>query len=308
MYKNNSHYSKEDIIMTEKRTDKGNKRFKKGIAILAVTGTVLTGAGAFLLFTGPGHSLVNSTVTTSQQGEQKVEAASCQVKQKLPASMRDDQEIEGKLQKLSDRAMTIDVNGDAQTYDFASSVEREAVQKEDWVKIALNTNQQIKELEREDPDDRNDREDDGNRSNDSSDDANERYGILRALSQSELTLEQDGPETIYAMADRAERDVSKSGDIVKIELSADGQVRELDREEDDENRNDVRDEDRDDAREQEVRGTLSKITNQEIIIEQNGAQKSYSRTSNMEQDDDIRVGGSVKLELNASDEVTEIDE
>jgi len=235
-------------------------------------------------------------VTTSQQAEQKVEAASHQVEQKLPASMRDDQEIVGTLQKLSDRSMTIDVNGDAQTYDFASSVEREAVQKEDWVKIDLNANQQITELEREDPDDRNDREDDGNRSNDSSDDANERYGILRALSQSELTLEQDGQETIYAMADRAERDAAKSGDTVKIELNADGQVRELDREDDD------------DAREQEIRGTLSKVTNQEIIIEQNGAQKSYSRASNMEQDDDVRVGSSVKLELNASDEVTEIDE
>jgi len=308
MYKNNSHYLKEDIIMTEKRTDKGNKYFKKGIATLAITGTVLTGAGAFLLFTGPGHSLVNSTVTTSQQAEQKVAAASRQVEQKLPASMRDDQEIEGTLQKLSDRSMTIDVNGDAQTYDFASSVEREAVQKEDRVKIDLNANQQITELEREDQDDRNDREDDGNRSNDSLDDANERYGVLRALSQSELTLEQDGQETIYAMADRVERDTVKSGDIVKIELNADGQVRELDREEDDENRNDARDEDRDDAREQEVRGTLSKITNQEIIIEQNGTQKSYSRASNMEQDDDVRVGGAVKLELNASDEVTEIDE
>lgn len=294
--------------MTEKRTDKGNKRFKKGIATLAVTGTVLTGAGAFLLFTGPGHSLVNSTVTTSQQAEQKVEAASRQVKQKLPASMRDDQEIEGTLQKLSDRSMTIDVNGESRTFDFASSVEREDVQEGDWVKIDLNANQQITELEREDPDDRNEREDDDNRSDGSLDDANEQYGILRALSQSELTLEQDGQETIYAMADRAERDAAKSGDIVKIELNADGQVRELDREEDDENRNDVRDEDRDDAQEQEVRGTLSKITNQEIIIEQNGAQKSYSRTSNMEQDDDVRVGGSVKLELNASDEVTEIDE
>lgn len=294
--------------MTEKRTDKGNKRFKKGIATLAVTGTVLTGAGAFLLLTGPGHSLVNSTVTTSQQAEQKVEAASRQVEQKLPASMRDDQEIEGTLQKLSDRSMTIDVNGESRTFDFASSVEREDVQEGDWVKIDLNANQQITELEREDPDDRNEREDDDNRSDGSLDDANERYGILRALSQSELTLEQDGQETIYAMADRAERDAAKSGDIVKIELNADGQVRELDREEDDENRNDARDENRDDAREQEVRGTLSKITNQEIIIEQNGAQKSYSRASNMEQDDDVRVGGSVKLELNASDEVTEIDE
>ena len=294
--------------MTEKRTDKGNKRFKKGIATLAVTGTVLTGAGAFLLLTGPGHSLVNSTVTTSQQAEQKVEAASRQVEQKLPASMRDDQEIEGTLQKLSDRSMTIDVNGESRTFDFASSVEREDVQEGDWVKIDLNANQQITELEREDQDDRNEREDDDNRSDGSLDDANEQYGILRALSQSELTLEQDGQETIYAMADRAERDAAKSGDIVKIELNADGQVRELDREDDDENRNDTRDEDRNDAREQEVRGTLSKITNQEIIIEQNGAQKSYSRASNMEQDDDVRVGGSVKLELNASDEVTEIDE
>lgn len=294
--------------MTAKRTDKGNKHFKKGIATLAVTGTVLTGAGAFLLFTGPGHSLVNSTVTTSQQAEQKVEAASRQVEQKLPASMRDDQELEGTLQKLSDRSMTIDVNGESRTFDFASSVEREAVQEGDWVKIDLNANQQITELEREDQDDRNDREDDGNRSDDSSDDANERYGILRALSQSELTLEQDGQETVYAIADRAERDAAKSGDIVKIELNADGQVRELDRKDDDEDRNATRDEDGDDAREQEVRGTLAKITNQEIIIEQNGTQKSYSRASNMEQDDDIRVGGSVKLELNASDEVTEIDE
>ena len=294
--------------MTAKRTDKGNKHFKKGIATLAVTGTVLTGAGAFLLFTGPGHSLVNSTVTTSQQAEQKVEAASHQVEQKLPASMRDDQELEGTLQKLSDRSMTIDVNGESRTFDFASSIEREAVQEGDWVKIDLNANQQITELEREDQDDRNDREDDGNLSDDSSDDANERYGILRALSQSELTLEQDGQETVYAIADRAERDAAKSGDIVKIELNADGQVRELDREDDDEDRNATRDEDRDDAREQEVRGTLAKITNQEIIIEQNGAQKSYSRASNMEQDDDVRVGSSVKLELNASDEVTEIDE
>lgn len=294
--------------MTAKRTDKGNKHFKKGIATLAVTGTVLTGAGAFLLFTGPGHSLVNSTVTTSQQAEQKVEAASRQVELKLPASMRDDQELEGTLQKLSDRSMTIDVNGESRTFDFASSVEREAVQEGDWVKIDLNANQQITELEREDQDDRNDREDDGNQSDDSSDDANERYGILRALSQSELTLEQDGQETVYAIADRAERDAAKSGDIVKIELNADGQVRELDREDDDEDRNATRDEDRDDAREQEVRGTLAKITNQEIIIEQNGTQKSYSRASNMEQDDDVRVGGSVKLELNASDEVTEIDE
>jgi len=294
--------------MTAKRTDKGNKHFKKGIATLAVTGTVLTGAGAFLLFTGPGHSLVNSTVTTSQQAEQKVEAASRQVEQKLPASMRDDQELEGTLQKLSDRSMTIDVNGESRTFDFASSVEREAVQEGDWVKIDLNANQQITELEREDQDDRNDGEDDGNRSDDSSDDANERYGILRALSQSELTLEQDGQETVYAIADRAERDAAKSGDIVKIELNADGQVRELDRKDDDEDRNATRDEDGDDAREQEVRGTLAKITNQEIIIEQNGKQKSYSRASNMEQDDDIRVGGSVKLELNASDEVTEIDE
>lgn len=294
--------------MTAKRTDKGNKRFKKGIATLAVTGTVLTGAGAFLLFTGPGHSLVNSTVTTSQQAEQKVEAASRQVEQKLPASMRDDQELEGTLQKLSDRSMTIDVNGESRTFDFASSVEREAVQEGDWVKIDLNANQQITELEREDQDDRNEGEDDGNRSDDSSDDANERYGILRALSQSELTLEQDGQETVYAIADRAERDAAKSGDIVKIELNADGQVRELDREDDDENRNATRDEDGDDAREQEVRGTLAKITNQEIIVEQNGTQKSYSRASNMEQDDDIRVGGSVKLELNTSDEVTEIDE
>lgn len=222
--------------------------------------------------------------------------------------MRDDQEIEGTLQKLSDRSMTIDVNGESRTFDFASSVEREAVQEGDWVKIDLNANQQITELEREDQDDRNDREDDGNRSDDSSDDANERYGILRALSQSELTLEQDGQETVYAIADRAERDAAKSGDIVKIELNADGQVRELDREDDNEDRNATRDEDRDDAREQEVRGTLAKITNQEIVIEQNGAQKSYSRASNMEQDDDVRVGGSVKLELNASDEVTEIDE
>lgn len=294
--------------MTEKRTDKGNKRFKKGIATLAVTGTVLTGAGAFLLFTGPGHSLVNSTVTTSQQAEQKVEAASRQVEQKLPASMRDDQEIEGTLQKQSDRSLTIDVNGEPRTYDFASSVEREAVQEGDWVKIDLNANQQITELEREDQDDRNDRDDDGNRSDDSSDDASERYGVLRALSQSELTLEQDGQETVYAIADRAERDAAESGDIVKIELNVDGQVREIDREDDDQDRDDERDEDRDDAREQEVRGTLAKITNQEIVIEQNGAQKSYSRASNMEQDDDIRVGGSVKLELNASNEVTEIDE
>ncbi|KOP31330.1 hypothetical protein ADM98_02650 [Exiguobacterium sp. BMC-KP] len=294
--------------MTEKRTDKGNKRFKKGIATLAVTGTVLTGAGAFLLFTGPGHSLVNSTVTTSQQAEQKVEAASRQVEQKLPASMRDDQEIEGTLQKQSDRSLTIDVNGDSQTFDFASSVEREAVQEGDWVKIDLNASQQITELEREDQDDRTDRDDDGNRSDDSSDDASERYGVLHAISQSELTLEQDGQETVYAIADRAERDAAKSGDIVKIELNVDGQVREIDREDDDEDRNATRDEDRDDLREQEVRGTLAKITNQEIVIEQNGAQKSYSRASNMEQDDDIRVGGSVKLELNASDEVTEIDE
>ena len=82
-------------MTNEKRTDKPKKNFvKRGLASIAITGTVLTGAGAFLLFTGPGHSLVNSTVTTSEQVEQKVEAASTKVssnvKQSLPSAFRDD--------------------------------------------------------------------------------------------------------------------------------------------------------------------------------------------------------------------------
>ena len=161
-------------MTNEKRTDKPKKNIvKRGLASIAITGTVLTGAGAFLLFTGPGHSLINSTVTTSEQVEQKVEAASTKVssnvKQSLPSSFQDDdQEMEGTLKEVTDNSVTITRNGSDQSYPFASSAEIEQAQAGDWIKIELNQDGLVRELERED--DRNDRD---GREDDSADDRNE---------------------------------------------------------------------------------------------------------------------------------------
>jgi len=220
-------------MTNEKRTDKPKKNFvKRGLASIAITGTVLTGAGAFLLFTGPGHSLVNSTVTTSEQVEQKVEAASTKVssnvKQSLPSSFRDDdQEMEGTVKEVTDTSVTITRNGSDQSYSFASSAEIEQAQAGDWIKIELNQEGLVRELEREDADDQDARSDD--RQDDATDD-------------------------------------------------------------------------------RDVRGSLVRVTDTQVVIEQNGKNVTFERAQNMEQDNDVQIGSQVELELNGSKQVTEIDE
>lgn len=283
-------------MTNEKRTDKPKKNFvKRGLASIAITGTVLTGAGAFLLFTGPGHSLVNSTVTTSEQVEQKVEAASTKVssnvKQSLPSSFRDDdQEIEGTLKEVSDTSVTLTENGSDQSYSFASSAEIEQATPGDWIKLELNQDGLVRELEREDDrnDDRDDRNDDS-----SDDDRNEVTGVVKELSNEQIVLTQNGSDQAYRFSERAEIDKAQAGDTVKLELTAAGLVRELDRE---------------DAEDQDIRGALIRVTDTQVVIEQNGKNVTFERAQNMEQDNDVQVGSQVELELNGSKQVTEIDE
>lgn len=283
-------------MTNEKRTDKPKKNFvKRGLASIAITGTFLTGAGAFLLFTGPGHSLVNSTVTTSEQVEQKVEAASTKVssnvKQSLPSSFRDDdQEIEGTLKEVSDTSVTLTQNGSDQSYSFASSAEIEQATPGDWIKLELNQDGLVRELEREDDrnDDRDDRNDDS-----SDDDRNEVTGVVKELSNEQIVLTQNGSDQAYRFSERAEIDKAQAGDTVKLELTAAGLVRELDRE---------------DAEDQDIRGALIRVTDTQVVIEQNGKNVTFERAQNMEQDNDVQVGSQVELELNGSKQVTEIDE
>lgn len=294
-------------MTNEKRTDKPKKNFvKRGLASIAITGTVLTGAGAFLLFTGPGHSLVNSTVTTSEQVEQKVEAASTKVssnvKQSLPSAFRDDQEIEGTLKEVSGTSVTLTQNGSDQSYSFASSAEIEQATAGDWIKLELNQDGLVRELERED--DRDGRDNDS-----SDDDRNEVTGVVKELSNEQIVLTQNGSDQTYRFSERAEIDQAQAGDTVKLELTAAGLVRELDREDasDRDDRNDDRQED-DAAEDQDIRGALVRVTDTQVVIEQNGKNVTFERAQNMEQDNDVQVGSQVELELNGSKQVTEIDE
>lgn len=296
-------------MTNEKRTDKPKKNFvKRGLASIAITGTVLTGAGAFLLFTAPGHSLVNSTVTTSEQVEQKVEAASTKVssnvKQSLPSSFRDDdQEMEGTLKEVTDNSVTITRNGSDQSYSFASSAEIEQAQAGDWIKIELNQDGLVQELERED--DRNDRD---GRDDDSADDRNEVNGVVKELSNEQIVLTQNGSDQTYRFIEQAELEQAQAGDRVKLELNADGLVRELDREDADDQ--DARSDDRqDDATDdRDIRGSLVRVTDSQVVIEQNGKNVTFERAQNMEQDNDVQIDSPVELELNGSRQVTEIDE
>lgn len=296
-------------MTNEKRTDKPKKNIvKRGLASIAITGTVLTGAGAFLLFTGPGHSLINSTVTTSEQVEQKVEAASTKVssnvKQSLPSSFQDDdQEMEGTLKEVTDNSVTITRNGSDQSYSFASSAEIEQAQAGDWIKIELNQDGLVRELERED--DRNDRD---GRDNDSADDRNEVNGVVKELSNEQIVLTQNGSDQMYRFIEQAELEQAQAGDRVKLELNADGLVRELDREDADDQ--DARSDDRqDDATDdRDIRGSLVRVTDSQVVIEQNDKNVTFERAQNMEQDNDVQVGSQVELELNGSKQVTEIDE
>jgi len=296
-------------MTNEKRTDKPKKNFvKRGLASIAITGTVLTGAGAFLLFTGPGHSLVNSTVTTSEQVEQKVEAASTKVssnvKQSLPSSFRDDdQEMEGTVKEVTDTSVTITRNGSDQSYSFASSAEIEQAQAGDWIKIELNQEGLVRELERED-----DRYDRDGREDDSADDRNEVNGVVKELSNEQIVLTQNGSDQTYRFIEQAELEQAQAGDRVKLELNAGGLVRELDREDADDQ--DARSDDRqDDATDdRDIRGSLVRVTDSQVVIEQNGKNVTFERAQNMEQDNDVQIDSPVELELNGSQQVTEIDE
>ena len=102
---------------------------------------------------------------------------------------------------------------------------------------------------------------------------------------------------------------AQAGDRVKLELNADGLVRELDREDADDrdDRNDDRQEDAA-AEDQDIRGALVRVTDTQVVIEQNGKNVTFERAQNMEQDNDVQVGSQVELELNGSKQVTEIDE
>lgn len=121
-------------------------------------------------------------------------------------------------------------------------------------------------------------------------------------------MTQNGSDQTYRFIEQAELEQAQAGDRVKLELNADGLVRELDREDADDQ--DARSDDRqDDATDdRDIRGSLVRVTDSQVVIEQNGKNVTFERAQNMEQDNDVQIDSPVELELNGSQQVTEIDE
>lgn len=124
----------------------------------------------------------------------------------------------------------------------------------------------------------------------------ELYGTLVSLTKEDVTISFNGKESTYRLAQTHEidDDTPQVGDRVKLELNRSDEVKEVDRESGD-----------DDAY---ITGTLVKLTDQEVTINIDGTDETYSLASRSEIDDDTpRVGDRVKLELNRDQEVIEVD-
>ncbi|MCC9621834.1 hypothetical protein LPB41_09050 [Thalassospira sp. MA62] len=138
----------------------------------------------------------------------------------------DDYELYGTLVKLSKEDVTISFNGKESTYPLAATheIDDDTPQVGDRVKLELNRDDEVKEVDRE-----------------SGDDDAYIYGTLVKLTNQEVTIEIDGKDNIYPLAARSEidDDTPRVGDLVKLELNQKGEVVEVDREsEDDQNERD----------------------------------------------------------------------
>lgn len=138
----------------------------------------------------------------------------------------DDYELYGTLVKLSKEDVTISFNGKESTYPLAATheIDDDTPQVGDRVKLELNRDDEVKEVDRE-----------------SGDDDAYIYGTLVKLTNQEVTIKIDGKDNVYPLAARSEidDDTPRVGDLVKLELNQKGEVVEVDREsEDDQNERD----------------------------------------------------------------------
>lgn len=138
----------------------------------------------------------------------------------------DDYELYGTLVKLSKEDVTISFNGRESTYPLTATpeIDDDTPQVGDRVKLELNRDDEVKEVDRE-----------------SGEDDAYVYGTLVNFTNQDVTIKIDGKDNVYPLATRSEidDDTPRVGDLVKLELNQKGEVVEVDREsEDDQNERD----------------------------------------------------------------------
>lgn len=170
----------------------------------------------------------------------------------------------------------------------------------DTVIVPQAMNQASDDQSTDNPDDSASSDDSSNTSDDASrvesGDDYELYGTLVQLSKEDVTISFNGKESTYRLAATHEidEDTPQVGDRVKLELNQKDEVKEVDRESGDED--------------SYIYGTLVKLTNQDVTINIDGKDNTYSLAASSEIDEDTpRVGDFVKLELNRDGAVIEVD-
>ena len=134
--------------------------------------------------------------------------------------VEDDYELYGTLVSLTKEDVTISFNGKESTYRLAQTheIDDDTPQVGDRVKLELNRNDEVKEVDRE-----------------SGDEDAYITGTLVKLTDQEVTINIDGKDKTYPLAARSEidEDTPRVGDLVKLELNRDQAVIEVDNESDD---------------------------------------------------------------------------
>ncbi|MEJ6528329.1 hypothetical protein [Exiguobacterium sp. USCH10] len=134
--------------------------------------------------------------------------------------VEDDYELYGTLVSLTKEDVTISFNGKESTYRLAQTheIDDDTPQVGDRVKLELNRNDEVKEVDRE-----------------SGDDDAYITGTLVKLTDQEVTINIDGKDKTYPLAAQSEidEDTPRVGDLVKLELNRDQAVIEVDNESDD---------------------------------------------------------------------------
>lgn len=140
----------------------------------------------------------------------------------------DDYELYGTLVALTDRDVTISFSGKESTYPLAArhEIDDDTPKAGDRVKLEFNSNNEVKEVDRENDD-------------------FDIYGSFVSMTDRDVTIDREGQTLTFPLAARYELDdgMPKAGDRVKLELNMQEQVKEIEREDDD---NDDRDDDDDD--------------------------------------------------------------
>lgn len=126
------------------------------------------------------------------------------------------------------------------------------------------------------------------------DDDYELYGTLVSLSDRDVTISFSGKESTYPLAARHEidDDTPKAGDRVKLEFNQNDEVKEVDRENDD----------------FDLYGTFVSLSDRDVTIERDGKSQTFPLADRYELDDEtLKAGDRVKIELNLQEQVKEIE-